>query len=110
MTFLYETGRPAFQSSFAQNNGYKDTPTARMPAIGYSAFSQSEQFGNQPPTPYFTSTLVQPVSPTFENSNIPTSATDNTYGMSTPVQSQPYESTPAQSQPPRRKSNTGLKV
>ena len=110
MTFLYETGRPAFQSSFAQNNGYKDTPTARMPAIGYSTFSQSEQFGNQPPTPYFTSTLVQPVSPTFEQSNIPTSAIHNTYGMSTPVQSQPYESTPAQSQPARRKSNTGLKV
>ena len=28
MTFLYETGRPAFQRSFAQDSGHKDTPTA----------------------------------------------------------------------------------
>ena len=110
MTFLYETGRPPFQSSFAQNNGYKDTPTARMPAIGYSTFTQSEQFGDQPPTPYFTSTLAHPVSPTFEQSNIPTLATDNTYGMSATVQPQPFESTPAHSQPAQRKSNTWLKV
>ena len=110
MTFLYETGRPAFQSSFAQNNSYKDTPTARMPAIGYSTFTQSEQFGDQPPTPYFTSTLAQPVSPAFEQSNIPALATDNAYDMSMAVQPQPFGSTSTQSQPEQPKSNTWLKV
>ena len=110
MTFLYETGRPEFQLSSALGNGYKDTPKARMPAIGYSTFNQSEQFGDQPPTPYFTSTLAQPISPNPGQSNTTSLMADNAYGMSTAVQPQPFGSTSTQSQPKKPKSNTWLKV
>ena len=112
MTFLYETGRPPFQSSFAQNNGYKDTPTARVPAIGYSAFSSERTIWGPAANSilYFNSSTAD-FSHTLSNrTQYPLMALNNAYGMSTPVQSQPYESTPAQSQPARRKSNTGLKV
>lgn len=81
-----------------------------MPAIGYRAFSQSEQFGDQPPTPYFTSTLAQPISPNPGQSNTTSLMADNAYGMSTAVQPQPFGSTSAQSQPKKPKSNTRLKV
>jgi len=110
MTFLYETGRPEFQTPFAQETGYKDTPTAKVQAIGFRAFSQSEQFGDQPPTPYFTSTQVQPISPTFEQPQTASLAMDNAHGTNMVMPPQPYESTSTQSQPSQPKSNKWLKV
>jgi hypothetical protein len=136
MTFLYETGRPNSQAPFALHIGQTNTPTAKVPAIGYNAFNQSEQFGEQPPAPYPNSTLVQPVSPGFEQPHFSSLSTHNPYGMNATSQPQPFQSSfpppltthnpygmnatsqpqPFQpgsmSQPPaqRKKSNTGIKV
>jgi hypothetical protein len=87
--FLYEAGRPDFQRPPVQENSYKDVPTARMSAIENRAMSQSEQFGDQPPALYSSSTpQQQPISPAFtpafQQLNTPPWATERAtgYGMS----------------------------
>jgi hypothetical protein len=89
MTFLYETGRPDFQSPLAQERSHKDVPTAQMSAIELRAVSQSELFGDQPPVPYSSSPLQQqPVPPffpsSFDQSHTPLWAAERAtgYGMS----------------------------
>jgi hypothetical protein len=100
MTFLYEAGRPDFQSPLVQESSHKDVPTVKVRAM-----SQSELFGYQPPAAYSSSTpQQQPVppsfTPAFEQSNTPLWATDRAtgYGMSE-QQSVPPTFTPAFGQP-----------
>jgi hypothetical protein len=89
MVFLYETGCPDFQRSLVQESSHKDAPTVKVRAPEFSAMSQSEQFGFQPPAPYSSSTpQQQPISPAFtpefQQSNTPQWAKDRAtgYGMS----------------------------
>src|SRR6266516_6671810 len=110
MTFLYEAGRPDFQSPLVQESSHKDAPTVKVRAM-----SQSELFGYQPPAAYSSSTpQQQPVPPTFtpafEQSNTPTWATDRANGIGMSVQPLPYAPPPIQSPPMQPKSSNRLKV
>jgi len=104
MTFLYDIDHSNFQSPFGQQRSHKDVPTANVRAIDLRTFSQSEQFGNQPPVPYASSTPQQPFPPTFtsafEQPQAPVWAADRAtgYGMSE-QQSVPQSFTPAFGQP-----------
>jgi len=110
MTFLYEAGRPDFQSPLVQESSHKDAPTVKVRAM-----SQSELFGYQPPAAYSSSTpQQQPVPPTFtpafEQSNTPTWATDRANGIGMSMQPLPYVPPSMQSPPVQSKSNNRLKV
>src|SRR5215471_14654007 len=59
MMFLYNIDHSNFQSPPVQQSSHKDAPTAKVRAIDLRSFSQSEQFGNQPPAPYSSYTLQQ---------------------------------------------------
>src|SRR6266568_3086648 len=83
MVFLYEAGRPDFQSPFVQKSSHKDVPTARVSAIELRAMSQSELFGDQPPVP-------PSFTPTFGPSNTPPWVTGRANSIGMPVQPLPY--------------------
>jgi hypothetical protein len=114
MTFMYDAGRPDFQSPLVQESSHKDVPTAQVSAIELRALSQSEQFGDQPPAPYSSSPPQQPpvppsFTPAFGPSNTPPWAMDRANSIGMPVQPLPYAS-PMQSPPMQPKSSNRLKV
>jgi len=115
MVFLYEAGRPDFQSPFVQKSSHKDVPTTKVSAIELRAMSQSELFGDQTPASYSSSPPQQPpvppsFTPAFEQSNTPTWATDRANGIGMSMQPLPYAPPSMQSPPMQSKSNNRLKV
>jgi len=86
MTFSYGVGSPNFQNPTVQR--HKDAPTAKVRAIELNAFSQSEQFGYQPPNPYSSSPPQQSFSPSYSpamnQANVPPWASNSAtvYGLS----------------------------
>jgi len=115
MTFLYQAGRPDFQSLHAQERSHQDVPTTKVSAIELRAMSQSELFGDQPPAAYSSSPPQQQsfspsFTPAFGPSNMPPWATDSANGIGIPMQPQPYAPPPMQSPPMQPKSSNRLKV
>ncbi len=109
MTFLYKIGFPDFQSPFVQEKSQADVPTAKV-----RAFSPSEQFGDQPLSPYAFAPPLQPVPPAFppviEQSNIPTWAMDSANGIGISAQPLPYTSPSMQSPPMQPKASNRFEV
>ena len=115
MVFSYMTDSSNVQRPFAPQKSHTDAPTAKVSAIDMKAFSQSEQFGNQPPAQNssflsrqqpFPSTYPPP----YGQPNMPTWVTNKAYENVMPAPSMPSTPSSMQEAPVQHKSNTWLKV